>query len=205
MSFSGFIIINLGKFVDITQEPISSDVIVCLAGDYNYRINKALELYKKGYSRSNKIILTGSTKDKIRLPNDSICKNKITYLRTMGVPLKNIVYTGNAHNTMQEIQDLKDYLLVNHLKSALIVSDSPHSRRIVLLANNVVKFNMLDLTIRVVSSDVPWWDHDYYYKNKKAFYYVLREVIKIPYNYFLYSVLRSIKNFIPFSVKKDLT
>ena len=41
-----FIFLNLGKFLNVTGEPVNSDVIVSLGGGDLERIKKAIELYK---------------------------------------------------------------------------------------------------------------------------------------------------------------
>ena len=90
--FIGLAIVNLGKFLDITEKPSSSDIIVCLSGSAGYRIKKALSLYQKGYSRSHKIIFIGSPSMKMKLIDGSYCKNKITYLAKGGVDPQNIIH-----------------------------------------------------------------------------------------------------------------
>ncbi len=184
-----FSIVNLGKFLDVTQKPSSSDVIVCLSGSAGYRIKKALSLYQKGYSKSDKIIFTGSPTMKMKLADGTYCKNQIRYLKKEGVSSKNIIYIRNLYNTMQEILAVKSYLLDHNMKSVLIVSDAAHSRRIIFLANNIAKFDTLDLKIKVIASNTPWWDREHYYKNKKGINFAVLEIVKIPYNYIKYGIL----------------
>ena len=50
---------NLGNFLDVTQEPSKTDLVVCLGGgDYKTRIKKTVEIYNKNFSNTNTIILT---------------------------------------------------------------------------------------------------------------------------------------------------
>ncbi len=179
-----FLIPNLGKFLDITQEPTPSDVVVSLDGGGIYRVKKALDLYRKGYSKSYKIIITSSP---IRW--GSRCHNAITFLKKEDVPLQDIVNIRNLHNTMQEILTVKDYLIIHHFKSVIIVSDEPYSRRILFLANKVAKFEESGLKVTVVGSNAPWWDRDYYYMNKTGTVEAILEIVKLPYNYVKYGIL----------------
>lgn len=73
-----FLIINLGNFLDISEEPIKSDVIVSLGGGNLDRTKKAFELYEKDFSLKKIIILTGderTIKDKDNNLDDKRIEN----------------------------------------------------------------------------------------------------------------------------------
>ncbi|MCF6330770.1 MAG: YdcF family protein [Sulfurimonas sp.] len=175
--------INLGKFFDITEPPKKTDIIVCLGGGASERIKKTLELYLKGYSKSKKIILTGSTSLNKK-------ENKITFLTRNGVPRENIIFLKDTSNTMKEVLILKNYLLQNNMKSVMFVTDPPHSRRIVFLANTIAKYKYYELSCLVVGSEVAWWNKDNYYENNKAVRFVISEMLKLPFNYIAYGILK---------------
>ncbi|BAF72468.1 hypothetical protein [Sulfurovum sp. NBC37-1] len=68
-------------------------------------------------------------------------------------------------------------------RSALIVTDPPHSRRFSLL-NTIMGDKTI--TLHFAGSGVKWWDREHYYRNETARKYAMIEVLKIPYN--LYKV-----------------
>ena len=177
-----FLFVNLGLFFDVTKKPKKTDVIVCLGGGGIERVTKSLELYLKGYSKSGKIILTGST---------SLYKkeNKITFLVRHGIPREKIIFLKKTYNTMNEVLALKNFLLKNNMKSAMFISDPPHSRRIMLLVNTIAKYKRSGLSCIIVSSGVQWWDKEHYYNSNKAIRFVTLELFKLPYNYLAYAVL----------------
>ena len=51
-----FIVLNLGKFLDISEEPKKSDIIVSLGGGDLDRIKKTKDLYNKDFS-TKKILI----------------------------------------------------------------------------------------------------------------------------------------------------
>ncbi len=179
------IFINLGKFFNVSQPPYKSDVIVCLGGGSGERVERTLQLYQQGYSRFQKIILTGS----IEVRGNRNLRNKRQYLIDNGVPKDKILFLPKTTNTMKEMRILKHYLLDHHLQSVMIVSDPPHSRRIMFLANSIAHYRDNGLSVRVVSSHPQWWNQQEFYKNRKALSYVVAEIIKFPTNILVYMVI----------------
>ncbi len=186
-----FLFINLGELLDITGEPQKTDVIVYLGGGGSERMKKALELYILGYSKTGKMIFTGShilyigEKKKIGI-------HKKTYLTEHGVPEHDLVHAKKTRNTMEEVLFVKNYMLQHNLKSVIFVSDPPHSRRIIFLAQSIADYNEAGLSCSVVGSNVSWWDKKHYYRQSKAIAFAVSELIKLPYNYLVYGILKSL-------------
>ena len=179
---------NLGRFFDITVEPKKADIIVYLGGGWSERLEKSLELYKLGYSKTNKIIYTGDLRGKLSKKDlNGFYKKK--YLKEQSVPEKNIIYAEDTSNTMKEILFVKNYMLKHHYKSVIFVSDPPHSRRIMFLAKFVNKYDDANLSCIVVGSDIDWWDRTHYYKDKRARMAVKSEISKLVHNFVAYGVL----------------
>lgn len=183
---------NLGRFLDVTQTPVKSDIIVCLGGGDGARIKKAIDLYDKGYALLHTLVLTGDNRSQKRkqLHMDDkriqYLKEKHKYKNT------NIVHYNAIGNTKVEMLFIKNYMIENHFQSAIIVSDSPHSRRIKLLLDLIHVPNDENLTFTIVSSNVSWWNSEYYYKNKKAKAFAVREMIKLVYAYVAFGFLEKV-------------
>ena len=170
---------NLGYFLDVTQSPTKSDLIVCLGwGDYKKRVEKTVELQKENYLKSNTIIFTGVKK----LKDIEIKLDEKT----------NIIIEPTLTNTAQEVKYIKEYMIEHDLSSVLIVADPPQSRRISILKEVFKVKNDQNLSFKIVSNDSKIWDSKYYYKNNTTRRYAFSEVVKIPYNLFVYGVLDSI-------------
>lgn len=167
-----------GKYLDITNKPIKSDLIVCLGGNYskNNRIHKSISLYNKGYSKEKLLLLTGQT--------DAYKKYVMKYY-----PETQYIVSPHYSSTGQEIQFLKQYMAEHHYKSVIIVSDPYHARRIKILTDLISVKNDEKFSYVFVSSGVSWWDRNKYYQTPRALQSALGEILKISYAYFYYGFL----------------
>ena len=182
-----FIILNLGNFLDISEAPKKSDIIVSLGGGDLDRVKKSLELYQNGYSIKKIIILTGderSTKD----ISENLDDKRIKYLKENHLNTDNIIYKNSVKNTIEELNYLKEFMIENKYTSAIIISDAPHTKRIEYLLSNINKLNDQNLNFTIVKSDVKWWSKKYYYKNKEAQIFAVLEGLKLIYLYFIYEI-----------------
>jgi hypothetical protein len=185
--FIVYIFFNLGNILDISKDPIKSDLIISLGGGDLNRIKKSFELYQSGYSSKKIIILTGderSPKDKDKNSDDK----RIKYLKENHLNTDNIIHEETVKNTIEEIHYIKEYMIKKQYISAIIVSDPPHTKRIRYLLNKIHKSNDDNLSFTLVKSDVLWWNKEIYYKNKKAQMFALSEYFKLIYSYFIYEI-----------------
>ena len=179
--------INLGKFLDVTEEPIKSDIIVCLGGGYGGRISKAIDLYSNSYSNSNKMILTGYNKNWKEIED-----RRIKVLKKYNISMNNIIFEKEIKSTRNEIVFIKKYMIQHGYKKAIIVTDRPHSKRVSALLNILTIGNDKHLSFSIIGSEVKWWDSAKYYENKTSFLYAIHEFTKLSYTYIAYGFLEKI-------------
>ena len=181
------IFLNLGNFLDLTNSPKESDIIVVLGGGKDTRIIKGLELYKKNYSSSKKIIFTGTN-----LHHDSsIIFYRYEYLVKNGVKENDIIHIDQTQvsNTMDEIIGVKNYLIKNNMKSVLFVTHPTHTLRIKILANILEDYDKEHIKISFASADhTKVWSRKYYFLEWESIKLVFLEYLKIVYNLVKYSV-----------------
>ena len=179
--FFGFLIysfFNLGKFLDVTQEPSKTELLVCLGGGISKnRVNKTVEIYKNGFLEKNHIIFTGVS---------SISKN--TY-KNFDKNI-NIITNGKVKNTMEEILYIKDYVKKNNLSSVTFITEAPHSKRVKIFWDNFGE-KLENVNFSVVASDFEDWNSKKYYENNTTLRYAFSEFTKLIYNFFLYGVLET--------------
>lgn len=168
-----FIFFNLGKWIDVTQEPAKSDIIVCLGGGTIERVKKSLELFEDGYSDKDVFLLLG----------ESWYNQPYIAKHYSKLP---IVIDESPKNTREEILYIKEYMRINGYKSALIVTDPPHSRRVAFLMSLHLKESNENVQFRIIGSDVPWWNKEYYYHDKRAITFVKNESLRIIYRFITY-------------------
>ncbi len=176
---------NLGRFTDVTEQPVKADIIVSFGGGFGSRIKKSLQLYKEGYSRSHKIMYTGTNQASPK--PDSPFHNIRQYLLDNDVQEDDIIHIGFPiiSNTMEEILFIKEYMLKHNMKHALLVSTPLHTRRIKTLTDIVAKYDDADLRYTITGA-YTWKNKSDYYKDKNTRHYVILEIKKLVYNLLKY-------------------
>lgn len=178
-----YFIKNLGYVLDVTEEEIPSEILLCLGGGREERIEKTIKLFKKYENEKIIIVLTEIEK--------KVIEKKLALLEKSNIPKKQIIINQNVKSTYDELYFISKYMHENKLTSINIISDEPHSRRINMLINNFINFDSISYSI--VGSEVKWWNKKTYYKDKRmAVYYVVRELFKISHNYIYYNLLNFI-------------
>ena len=164
-----FVLLNYGKWLDTTEEPVKSDIIICLGGGTYHRITKSKELLNAGYAQKNLILLVGEDGEY----NNRYIKKNYPNLPT--------VIDERPKNTVEEIRFIKQYMIEHNYKSALIVTDPTHSRRVSLLNSLISVEGDGALSFRIIDSGVEWWDKECYWCNKRSWGLVKSESIRILY------------------------
>lgn len=180
---------NLGKFLDVTQEPSKTELLVCLGGGiYQTRIEKTLELYKNDFLTTNNIILTGYVNNPHEVKKKIIEDKRITYIKEKTSNDLNIIFEKDLKNTVEEVRFVKNFMKENNIKSVTFISDPAHSRRISLFFEYLTGING-DFKYTVVGAEDKKWDEENYYKTKYSLNYSLTEVAKIFYGFIKYGIL----------------
>ncbi len=167
--FFGFIFLNLGKYLDVTASPVKSDIIVCLGGGTIERVKKSISLFEQGFSKEKVLLLLG----------ESWYNQPYILEHHPDIPL---LVDERPKNTIEELVAIKQYMKTQGYKSALIVTDPPHSRRVKLLTSLVSLEEDKDMTFRMIGSDVGWWDAEKYYKSERSRASVWHEIKGIIYS-----------------------
>jgi len=180
--------LNIGTYLDISNTSKQSDIIVVLGGGKDVRTKEGLKLYHNQYSLSGKIIITGNNL------YDGVSPSfyKFEFLEKHGIKGLDIIHIDNTivTNTMEELFEVKKYLLQNNLKSVLFVSHPTHSRRIQILANVVADYDKSNIEMSFASADhTKVWNKDLYYFEFESIKLVFLETIKIFYNLAKYTLL----------------
>jgi len=160
-------IVNIGEWIDVSEKPHKSDVVICLGGGSIERVRKSVSLVNDGYV------------DKMFLLGESWYNQP--YI-TQHYPKLSLTIDERPKNTQEEMCTIEKYMHKHHYGSAIIVTDPPHTRRVKLLASEVLKEDS-NLSFYIVGTDVVWWNKYHYYKNMHAFNFVWHEVPKIVYRW----------------------
>jgi len=161
--------VNLGTWLVKADEPRASEVIVCLSGVE--RIRKAADLYHDGLAP--RIIMTVQTN-----------KQALTGL---GVPEDRITLAPGPRTTYQEALAVAPILREKGYRSALVVTDPYHLRRVRWTFGHVVKNQPINMIF--VASDMPWKGEGWW-KHKAEKLQVYSEVSKLAWYWLSHGLLR---------------
>jgi len=136
------------------SEAEPANVIVALGGDSGARSAKALELYRARIASN--IVLSS-----IDIPLNSQQRYSSLdwrgdYLSERGVPASVITYLTLPTNTWTEAKALLHLMTSKGWKSAVVVSDPPHMRRLAWIFGTL-NTDCVNVRIQVVRSDPSWW------------------------------------------------
>jgi len=171
--------LNYGTFMDATGKPVKSDLIVCLGGGTVERLNKAVALAQTGYAKARSIMLLGESYD----TKEYLQK---TY------PNVDIVQHHEPINTKEEVLYIKKHMREYGFKTALVVTDPPHSRRVVVLNSVLSVEGEGDITLHLVSSEVSWWKAEKYYDDKRSSQTVISESMRVLYSILCYGIVENL-------------
>lgn len=164
------------------NDPVSADLIVVLGGaSMSDRINKAAELYRKGYAE--RLLVTGFSENVSKVI-PLIADWRVRYLEQLGVPRSAIIADSSARSSWMEAELVSRFLHERQWKTALIVSDPPHLRRLSWAFNKVFSGSSFDY--RLISSEPKWWTPARWWNNSASMSFVMSEFIKLIYYRFEY-------------------
>ena len=174
---AAILFLNLGRWLSApATEPAPADLIVTLGGGIGERDQMVVALYQAGYAK--KILLTGmgGVVDSGRVFYRS---PRSLFMLKQGIPVDALLFDGVAANTQQEAVAIAALLNRHHWRSALVVSDPPHIRRINYCLQPV--FKKAGLSYRLIPSWVPTWQVDRWWENKRWRQFCMNEVVKLAF------------------------
>lgn len=158
------------------SSPCQADVIVVLGGGERYRLQKALTLYKESYA--GWILLTGSCELGANV-GESLHHWRIRLLVAQGVPREAIVCDDHSRNSYEEAHNTATMMQERRWKSALVVSDPPHLRRLEMIWSQVA--SRYGIEYRLIASEPPTWNAARWWEEKVWTKFVGMELVKLAY------------------------
>jgi uncharacterized SAM-binding protein YcdF (DUF218 family) len=169
--------LGAGHFlVNQPQEPEEADLIVVLGGDNGSRVDKAAELYAKGFAP--KVLLTGleggHAKTRLHYLNW-----RAQYLVDQGVPQDALLLDRLSASSWDEAVNTLRLMQSANLSRVLVVSDPPHLRRLRLAWGKVFAGSGKEFVI--VPALMENWDAARWWDNSASAQFVIAEYIKLVY------------------------
>lgn len=170
--FSHSVILDkAARYLYYKDELKPADAIVILAGEETERVEYGVKLFKEGWARKDKVILSGGPLV-WKYSWAALMKN---HALSLGVPDKAILLEDQSTNTEEKARFTKDILQKHGYASCILVTSPYQSRR----AFNIFKKVMGDsVTIISAPSEESWFRFEEWWKRKKDRATVLAEFSK---------------------------
>ena len=155
----GIILDRAGKYLYEKDELKPVDVIVVLGGEEKERVEYGVKLFKEGWARKNRVIMTGGP-----------VVGKHTYAGLMkeqaeelDVPGKFILLADRSRSTEQDAKYTGEILKRNGYKSIILVTSPYHSRR----ASIIFRKALPGIRVICAPSDKSWLSFDEWWKRPR--------------------------------------
>ncbi len=154
--------LNIGNWLNISEAPFETDVILCLSGNGD-RIIKSAFLLDNGYA--GKIMITTAA--------------SMSLAQKEQVAFENIIVPESfATSTFEEALNAKKLLQTGRFKSVMIISDPYHMYRVKWTFDHVYK--NVPIKLSYVATD-PTWAQGFWWDKKRSRFFVCSELPKILY------------------------
>jgi uncharacterized SAM-binding protein YcdF (DUF218 family) len=156
----GFILEKAGRYLYFKDELKPADVLVVLAGEETERVEYGVKLFKDGWARKDKMVLSGGPLV-WKYTWASLMKEHAMYL---GVPKGAILLEDKSRNTEEDARFTKEILNKYRYKSCILVTSPYHSRR----ATKIFRKIMGDKIIVISApSEKSWFSFDEWWKRRR--------------------------------------
>lgn len=168
---------NVGHWLAAPQDdPVPADVVVVLGGGGKERLSKALDLYQAGYGQQVLLIGLNWQADRLTTP---YLHWRSRLLLAWGVPREALLFDDQSRNSYEEAEHAAKLMTERRWRSALVVSDPPHLRRVEMVWNKVAAQYGIDY--RLIASEPKSWDAARWWRDKVWAKFVGMELVKLAY------------------------
>ena len=166
-----FILQKGAEFLVKKDELKPADVIVVLSGEATERVEYAVKLFKDGWARKDRMIITGGPVV-WKFTAASLMKE---YAESLGVSGKSILLADKSRNTVEDAELTRELLTKYRYKSLILVTSPYHSKRA-----SIVFGKVLGKGVRIISAPVEnsWFKPDEWWKRDKDRDIVISEFAK---------------------------
>lgn len=178
---------EVAEYLIVQDELSPADVIVVISGDGS-RYQYGVKLFNEGYA---KYILFNYNKEDVfnvvgvRFNPEAEIKN-LAILN--GIPIDRILTDGRCSSTYEDMLYTKENIIKKQFKSAIIVSNNFHMRRVLLTFKKVFKDNDLKVMFVPVPMEMDGINPDGWWTREYDLIKVFDEYVKLMFYYFKYGI-----------------
>lgn len=167
----GFILDKTGEYIYKNDGLSHADVIVVLSGEETERVEYGVKLFKEGWTRKGRIIMTGGP-GVWKYSWASLMKK---YAEHLGISGDVILLADKARSTEEEAKDTKEILIKHGYKSIILVTSPYHSKRAYKIFQEIMSKEIIIISTPVENS---WFKLDEWWKRRRDRAIVLSEYSK---------------------------
>ena len=170
-------VLNLGHWLSAPGNvPTQGDIIVALGGGGIERVQRALKLYREGYAK--RILLTGLHRTSGMASNHHL-HWKSRLLVDGGVPQEALFFDDQSGDSHDEANNTAVLMNTRQWKTALVISDPPHLRRLELVWGSACAQH--GLQYRLIATEPTRWDASRWWHDPVWAKFVSMELLKLAY------------------------
>lgn len=171
------IVLNAGYWLSAPRTvPTQGDIIVALGGGGIERVQSALQLYREGHAK--RILLTGLDSGPGLRPNHYLHWES-RLLLDGGVPSEALLFDDQSANSYQEANNTALLMKNRQWKTALVISDPPHLRRLDMVWGAACAQHGLEY--RLIATEPPRWDSSWWWGDRMWAKFMGMELLKLAY------------------------
>ncbi|OAI49816.1 hypothetical protein AYO43_00105 [Nitrospira sp. SCGC AG-212-E16] len=170
-------VLNVGHWLSAPGNmPIQGDIIVALGGGGIERVQSALKLYREGYAK--RILLTGFNRTS-GMASSQYLHWESRMLVDGGVPQEALFFDDHSGNSHDEANNTAVLMKTRQWKTALVISDPPHLRRLDMVWRPACAQHGLEY--RLIATEPPAWNVSRWWSDKVWAKFVGMELLKLSY------------------------
>ena len=164
-----------GAYLIISSDLQAANAIIVLSGGDESRMSEALRLYNENYAKMIILTETGQTTEGYSQLHSFDMR---IVLLSNGVPSGNILVTNRlVSSTRDEALSVKNLMINQQMKSAIIVTDPYHTRRAYNIFNEIFANTNIRLSIQSVHNS--WYNSRTWFLKIDGWKFTILEYLKL--------------------------
>ncbi len=170
-----FFFVLIGNFLSVSSRLEKADAIAILNGNDTVRLKAAADLYLEGYSDNIILSNTGNNFGEYNIPYTT---HQVEVLREYGVPEGAIhIVKFASKNTGQEATGIIEQMFEMSARSAIIVTDAWHTRRVKIIFSD--SFGNTGIQLQYYGIEEDGFDPNFWWLSVKGWRDVAGEYFRI--------------------------
>lgn len=167
----GLLLEKAGRYLYARNELKPADVIVVLGGEPSERVEYGVRLFKEGWARKDRIILTGGPV----VGTHTLAGLMKEQAEALGVPGRDIMLADGSTSTEEDARETEDIVKRQGYRSLILVTSPYHSKRALVYFRRLVP----DVKIISAPAEKSWFRFDGWWKRSRDRDAVLNEFEKL--------------------------